>query len=207
MMTRTKICGITNQDDAFRSVDYGAWALGFIFYKKSPRYISPTRAAKIIKELPPFVTPVGVFVNHKQRAVEDIIRFCHLNVFQLHGEEKPLLCQRLARRGKVIKAFRVAENFNVNLTCRYKTNAYLFDTYQENVMGGTGKIFNWHLLKEVNIERPYIISGGLTPENVLNAIDMLKPYAVDVSSGVERKPGEKDPKLLKKFLRKVNAHG
>lgn len=144
---RVKICGITNRTDAFRAVDAGASALGFVFYKKSPRYISPSKAAKIIQELPPFVVPVGVFVNLNEGALRQIARFCYLHTLQLHGDEPPALANRLSRDFQVIKAFRVSPAFEWGALPKYQTNAFLFDAHEEGRFGGTGKTADWSLLK------------------------------------------------------------
>ncbi len=190
-MTRVKICGITNKDDALAAAKLGAWALGFIFYKQSPRYVSPFKAKKIIDELPPFVTPVGVFVNLKEGAVMDIAEFCGISTLQLHGDESPQYCRRL-KKFKLIKAFRVKEDFNISGLGEYPVSAYLFDGHEKGVFGGTGKTFDWDIIKEKKIPKPVILSGGLSPENVASAVRGLSPYAVDVSSGVEKEPGKKD---------------
>ena len=185
MITRVKICGITNEDDAMKATVHGAYAVGFIFVKKSPRYISPSRARKIIEKLPPFVTPVGVFADQKERAVKDIIKFTRITAVQFHGDEPPKYCKRFTEC-KIIKAFRVYDLFDFGQVARYKVDAYLFDTFQENVQGGTGKTFNWDLLKGRKFDRPVILSGGLTSENVVEGIETIKPFAVDVSSGIEK---------------------
>lgn len=199
-MTKVKICGITNLEDALKAAYYGAWALGFIFYKKSPRYVSPSKARKIIEALPPFVTPVGVFVNLKERAVRDICKFARIQTLQFHGEETPVYCKRF-KDHKIIKAFRVKEKFfDISDTVKYKVDADLFDTYQEGLAGGSGKTFNWDFVKGRKMGRPFILSGGLNPENIKKAIEAVSPYAVDVSSGVEKSPGIKDPRLIRAFF-------
>ena len=195
-MTRVKICGITNKEDALKSVQLGAWALGFIFYKKSPRYVSPFKAKRIIEELPPFVTPVGVFVNQNEGAIKDIVDFCGIKTIQLHGDETPQTCQCLGKKYKVIKAFRVRDGFNISGVSEYPTAAYLMDTYQEDIYGGSGKTFNWDIIKDKKFERPIILSGGLNPENVGKAVATVHPFAVDVSSDVEKEPGRKDYRLI-----------
>ena len=199
MHTKVKICGITNEDDAMKAAVHGAYAVGFIFVKKSPRYISPSRARKIIEKLPPFVTPVGVFADQKERAVKDIIKFTRITTAQFHGDEPPKFCKRFVDI-KIIKAFRVYDFFDFSQVRRYKVDAYLFDTFQENIQGGTGKTFNWDLLKGEKFDRPVILSGGLKSTNVVEAMQTLKPFAVDVSSGIEKEPGLKDPRKLRTFL-------
>ena len=203
-MIKIKMCGITNSDDARAAVHSGAWALGFVFYKKSPRYISPSRAKKIIAALPPFVVPVGVFVNQKEGALKDIASFCGLSTLQLHGDETPQYCGRL-KDYKVIKAFRVGAGFEAATARRYAVSAYLFDTYQEDAFGGSGKAFNWGLIQGEKFDAPVILSGGLHAGNVAEAISAVGPYAVDVSSGVESAPGKKDVVLLQAFCKAVRT--
>ncbi|MBF0620250.1 MAG: phosphoribosylanthranilate isomerase [Candidatus Omnitrophica bacterium] len=205
-MTRIKICGITNKEDAFKAIKLGAHALGFIFHKKSPRFISPSRAKNIIAVLPPFVTLTGVFVNERGGAIRDIISFCGLNAIQLHGEENHHDCHRLKRYNtKIIKAFRVNDTFDFAQTEKYDVDAMLFDTYQESVQGGTGKVFNWELLKKAKVRGAVILSGGLNSKNVFNAIQDVRPYGVDVSSGVEASVGVKDHRLLEEFIRSAQS--
>ena len=201
-MIRAKICGITNKEDALSATKLGAWALGFIFYKKSPRYVSPFKAKKIIDELPPFVTPVGVFVNLNEGAVMDIANFCGLTTLQLHGDESPQYCRRL-KKFKLIKAFRVKEDFNISGLGEYPVSAYLFDGHEKGVFGGTGKTFDWTLISEKKLQKPVILSGGLTPDNVATAARAVHPYAVDVSSGVEKESGKKDYTKMEIFLRNL----
>ena len=203
-MPRVKICGITNKEDALKSVELGAWALGFIFYRKSPRFVSPYKVKKIIDALPPFVTPVGVFVNQNEGAIKDIVDFCGINNVQLHGDESPLVCQRLSKKYKVIKAFRVKEDFNISGLGEYPVTAYLFDGHEKGVFGGTGKIFDWNVIKDKKIPKPVILSGGLSPDNVAGAVRGLSPYAVDVSSGVEKEPGKKDYGKMEIFFRNLD---
>lgn len=203
-MVKVKVCGITNFEDASKSAFYGAAAVGFVFCKKSPRYISPSKARTIIEKLPPFVTPVGVFVDLNERAVRDICRFTRISTVQFHGEEDQMYCKRF-KDYKIIKAFRVGEYFDIEKVKKYKVDAFLFDTYQENVAGGTGKTFNWYLLKDIKFDKPVILSGGLNPFNVKEAIGILNPFMVDVSSGVEQSPGIKSPKLIRDFFEAVKA--
>ena len=202
-MIRVKICGITNTEDAGLASSLGAWALGFVFYKKSPRYISPSKARKIIEVLPPFVVPVGVFVNESEKTVKAIADSCGIKTLQFHGDETPQYCQKFGGY-KVIKAFRVKSGFSAGGLSRYKVSAYLFDTYQKSSFGGSGKTFSWNIIKGKKFTHPVILSGGLKPGNVAEAIRTVRPYAVDVSSGVEASPGKKSEKLLKEFFRKVN---
>ena len=202
-MVRVKICGITSELDAQRAARAGAWAVGFNFYKKSPRFISPFKAKKIIDSLPPFITPVGVFVNHNAGAMRDIITHCGLRAVQLHGDEDHHFAHRLKRYNvKIIKVFRVGEGFDPKIIENFKVDAFMFDTYDQHNFGGTGKTFDWNILKQVksSTELPIILSGGLNTQNVIEAVNELKPYAVDVNSGVEEAPGKKDAKKMKDFI-------
>ena len=204
-MVKVKICGITNKEDAFKAVSLGAWALGFVFYEKSPRYVSPSKVRAIVKELPPFITPIGVFVNQRQGTIEKIAEFCRIKTLQFHGDELPNFCHRF-RKYKIIKAFRINENFDFRRISKYQVNGYLFDAYQEDQFGGTGKTFRWELLRGITQSyRTIILSGGLTPRNIAYAIRKVTPYAVDVSSGVEESPGKKSERLLKQFFKVVNG--
>lgn len=201
-MVRIKICGITNEQDALKAARLGAWALGFIFYKKSPRFISPFKAKKIMDELPPFVTPVGVFVNHNLGAMRDIINHTGIRVVQLHGDEDHHFCNRLKRYNvKVIKVFRVGESFDARQLTDYKVDAFMFDTLDKDAFGGTGKTFDWRMLKELKSQNvPIILSGGLNSQNVFEPVAELRPYAVDVNSSVEEAPGKKDAKKVQQFI-------
>ena len=202
MIVRTKVCGITNEKDALKAASLGAWAIGFIFYKKSPRFISPFKAKKIIDKLPPFITPVGVFVNHNAGAMRDIINHCGLRAVQLHGDEDHHYCHRLRRYNvKLIKAFRVGAGFNSKDVEAFKADAYLFDTYDKDSFGGTGKTFDWNVLREIkSLNVPIILSGGLNSQNVIEPVNELKPYAVDVNSGIEASEGIKDHAKMKQFI-------
>ncbi len=201
-MVRIKVCGITNEKDALKAANLGAWAVGFIFYKKSPRFISPFKAKKIIDALPPFVTPVGVFVNHNAGAMKDIINHCGLRAVQLHGDEDHHFCHRLRRYNvKIIKAFGIGEGFDPRVLEPYKVDAFLFDTLDKENHGGTGRTFDWNLLREIkSMNVPIILSGGLNSQNVIEPVNELKPYAVDVNSGVEQAPGIKDAAKMKQFI-------
>ena len=204
-MTRVKICGITNRDDAVRAVSLGAWALGFIFYRKSPRCVTPGQARRIIASLPPLVTPVGVFVNHTEKKIKEIADRCRLNTLQFHGDEAPSFCRRF-KNYKIIKAIRVGENFDEACLTPFKVDAFLFDSYHEKKFGGTGKSFDWMRIKNFkSIKTPVILSGGLNPGNVQEAISMTQPFAIDASSGVEESPGKKSGRLLEEFFTKVNS--
>lgn len=205
-MTRVKICGITNYSDAKASVDFGADAIGFIFYKKSKRYIKPIEAKKIINKLPPFFVKVGVFVNENYEVILKIASNLKLNAIQLHGSENLSFCKKISKYFSVIKAIPIEKIDDPLAGLKYKNYAtILFDTKTKN-FGGSGKTFDWNIiLKYKNKFENFILSGGLNLENVEYAIKLLKPYAVDVSSGVESQIGVKDHKKLKKFIEIVKA--
>ncbi|MDA8083155.1 MAG: phosphoribosylanthranilate isomerase [Nitrospiraceae bacterium] len=204
-MVKIKICGITNYPDAAAAVDAGADALGFIFVKESPRYISPEDAAVIVRKLPPFVTAVGVFVNESPRIVRDTVSEAGLSAVQLHGEEPPESCVKVPVRA--VKAFRVRSIENLDAFPQYRdiVSAFLLDTYCADTYGGTGKIFNWDIAVEAKQYGRIILAGGLTPENVAAAISHVMPYAVDVSSGVEQSRGRKDHLRMKLFIDKAKS--
>jgi phosphoribosylanthranilate isomerase len=200
-MTKIKICGITNLNDAFLALDLGADALGFIFHRYGKRYISPEDASKIISKLPPFVTTVGVFVNQGVEELKSMKREIGFDLFQLHGDEQPDYCRELGN--SVIKAIRVKDRISQEDVNSFPVQALLFDAYSTADFGGTGRSFDWELLKGIALSKSVILSGGLTPENVTEAIDIVNPYAVDVSSGVEDYPGKKSPVKLKAFIEAV----
>jgi phosphoribosylanthranilate isomerase len=203
-MVKVKICGITEVYDALSAVTYGADAIGFILYCKSKRYVDPKTVRFISKKLPPFITKVGVFVNEDRNAVLEILSYCGLDFAQLHGDESPDDCRYIGRE-RVIKAFRIKEEDDVKAIENYVdcVSAVLLDTYSESEYGGTGRTFNWDIAKKVidRFEVPVILSGGLTPENIKEAVKSVLPFAVDVSSGVEEKPGKKDLSKVKDFIR------
>lgn len=197
-----KICGITNYEDAKAAVKLGVDMLGFIFYKKSPRYIKPEDARDIIKQLPDNIESVGVFVNEDYHELKKAKEIAGFETYQLHGDETPEFCSGL--KGNYIKAIRIKNNIDIINSLLFDTNKLLFDTFAEGEFGGTGKIFNWKLLSKTELDDKFVIlSGGLTPENVSEAILTAKPDAVDVSSGVEKKPGIKDHNKIKLFIEAV----
>ncbi len=197
-MTKVKICGIKNLNDAIFAADYGADAIGFVF-AKSKRKVSKEKARAIVRKLPPFITTVGLFVNETAENMEAACRFCGLDAIQLHGNELPGILKTL-KDFKTIKAFRIQNERDISQIKKYKPNAILLDGYSENKMGGTGTTFDWKIVKKLKISIPIIVAGGLTHLNVSQAIKIVKPYGVDVSSGIECKPGEKDKGLIKKFI-------
>jgi phosphoribosylanthranilate isomerase len=204
-MVKVKICGITNLEDARCAARAGAQALGFIFYHRSPRYVSPAQAARIIRQLPPGVKKTGVFVNHSERSVRRIARLCRLELLQFHGRQGPDFCRRF-KGYKVIKAFRVQGRALPKGIARYKVYAWLFDTFTEGLAGGTGKRFNWELLKGLHrCGKKVFLSGGLDAKNVRRAITEARPDWVDVSSSLEGSPGKKDPAKIKRFIRLVKG--
>lgn len=202
MSPRIKICGITNIEDALVAADLGVEALGFVF-AESPRRVEPVEAKKIMDLLPPFISRVGVFVDEDIENIHEIAELCGLDAVQLHGLESPDYCRKVRRR--VIKAFRIKEEKDLKIIPKYyEVNAYLLDTYVPEIQGGTGVAFDWTLaLKAQEFGKPIILAGGLTPENVTAAIKVVQPYAVDVSSSIEERPGKKDLKKLKAFVEAV----
>lgn len=200
MRVRVKICGITNLDDALMAVDAGADALGFMFYESSLRNVSPKVVAEIIRQLPPFVGRVGVFVNAPEESVRRTATDCGLDTLQLHGDESPEFCRKFDPL-KVYKAVRIQDIHSLQVLPDFKTDAWLLDSFVPGKPGGTGATFNWALAVEAKkLGRPIILAGGLTPENVGEAVVTVKPYAVDVSSGVEASPGKKDRGKVRAFI-------
>ncbi|MFQ5822978.1 MAG: phosphoribosylanthranilate isomerase [bacterium] len=197
-MVKVKICGITNLIDALEACELDADALGFIFHKKSPRYIQPVAAKDIMKSLPPFIIKVGVFVN---MTLSDLYKICEsvpIDVVQLHGDETPEYCRQISY--PCLKVFRVNADFNLLKLKKYQTAGYLLDTFNNYIYGGTGKTFDWNIAKEANKFGRVVLSGGLNSDNILKALDFVRPYAVDICSGVEAFPGKKDPEKLKTFF-------
>ncbi len=204
MYTRIKVCGITNLEDARAAVDLGADALGFIFVPDTPRYIEPEAAKRIISDLPPFITTVGVFADALPEVILRTVKTCGLNAVQLHGSETPEYCSEI-NCPKLIKALRIKDRSSLSSISDYRVSAYLLDTYVKGKKGGTGETFNWDLAIEAKKYGRIIIAGGLTPENVAQAIRHVSPYAVDVGSGVESSPGKKDHFRVKAFIENVRA--
>lgn len=199
-MTRIKICGITNVEDALSAVDYGADALGFVFYHKSPRYITPEKVREIIAQLPPFVSTVGVFANEAHEKMKEILEFSGIDILQLHGDEPSDTCYIWHR---VIKALRVRDFADLKPLEICRVSAFLLDTYSAASYGGTGQIFDWDIAVEAKRFGRIILSGGLNPDNIEKAIRLVRPYAVDVSSGIEEEKGKKDLKKMRTFIEKA----
>jgi len=206
-MFRVKICGITNWPDARRAIEAGCDALGFNFYPRSPRYITPQAATAIRSRMPKEIAAVGVFVNESPSAVSEIAAAIHLDYAQLHGEERPVAARVVARSLPVIKAFRVGPRFRAVRIARYPAAVFLLDGAPPSggLRGGTGHSFDWSLARPAARYGPIVLAGGLTAENVAQAIRAAHPSAVDVSSGVESAPGRKDPRKLRAFLDAVDS--
>ena len=200
---KVKICGMTQFKDAKFAVEQGADAVGFIFYKKSPRSVTMKEAREMIAKLPPFVDTVGVFVNETADRVNRIADYCGLDLVQFHGDESPAFCKKIRRR--VIKAFRIRDLQSIKQLNKYTVSGFLLDTFIENLHGGTGKTFDWNLALPAKKIGPVILAGGLGPLNIRQAISQVRPYGVDVCSGVENKPGVKDPEKVRTFLENIRS--
>lgn len=204
MSVRVKICGITNAPDARAAAEAGADALGFMFYEKSPRHISIRDAAEIIRELPPFIMRVGVFVDASEDLVMRAIGDCGLNMLQFHGRETPEYCSQFGLMS--IKAFRIRDAESLKELPLYPTDAWLLDAYAADKLGGTGEKFNWDLAIEAKkLGKPIFLAGGLTAANVAGAVEKVRPFAVDVSSGVEAEPGKKDHQKVRAFIQAAKS--
>ncbi len=197
-MTKIKICGITDIMDALLACEYGADAIGFVF-APSPRHISVKKASQICSKLPPFVSKVGVFVNQSERFINNTAKICGLDYVQLHGDESPAFCRKI--KVPVIKAFRVGAGFSPAQAARYKVAAVLLDAFCPGSYGGTGRTFDWGVAVRVKkTGLPLILSGGLGPGNIASAIRKVRPWAVDLSSRVEKSPGRKNASKMKKAV-------
>jgi len=204
-MTKVKICGITSLEDALKIAELNPDAMGFVFYKRSPRYIQPLKAYGIIRQLPVGILKVGIFVDAAQKYVRRTAKLCALDLLQFHGKETPKFCEKF-KNYKVIKAFRIKKSVDRDGILKYNTYGYLFDTFQRSKAGGTGKKFDWRLLKGLgDLGRPIFLSGGLNEKNVSRAIEAIRPDWVDVSSSVEQKPGRKSFEKAKIFIEKVRS--
>ena len=206
---RVKICGMTRIDDAQCAAAAGVDALGFIFYAKSPRHIEPEAARRIIAGLPPLVDAVGVFVNEEMARVETVVRGCGLQYAQLHGAEPPDYCRELAARAgcRVLKAIRVGPATTAAEVAPYRgaVCGFLLDTYQQEAVGGTGAVFDWALIDRLQLDRPFLLAGGLSVDNIAAALAQAQPFGVDANSGLERAPGIKDHDLIERFMTAVRA--
>jgi phosphoribosylanthranilate isomerase len=203
-MTKIKICGITNLNDALTAVNLGADALGFVFYPQSPRFISPDKAKKIRQKIPPFTLCIGVFVNARKGEVLQIARECCLDGLQFHGNESPEYCSFFSDY-KVIKSFPLKNRSDLEIIKHYNVHAILVDAYDPLYHGGTGKKADWGLAVEAKIFGHLILAGGLTETNVQEAIRIVNPYAVDVSTSLEKRPGVKDRIKVKRFVEMVRG--
>jgi phosphoribosylanthranilate isomerase len=207
---RVKICGMTRLDDALCAVQAGVDALGFIFYAKSPRAIGPEAARAIIEQLPPLVDAVGVFVNEETKRIAALVRECGLTYVQLHGEESPADCLELATRitpCRLLKALRVGEQTTAAEVAVYQevVQGYLLDTYQKNLIGGTGQPFDWGLVDRLQLSKPFLLAGGLDAGNIREALERVRPYGVDANSGLEDAPGIKNHEQIRRFIATVQA--
>ena len=200
-MVKVKICGITNREDAQASLQAGCDALGFLFYKNSPRYICPLDARRLINQLPPQVIKIGVFVNANEKTVRRIAASCQLDMLQFHGEESPQFCARF-KGYRIIKVFRIKKTIDLKKILKYNVFACLLDTFDTSKRGGTGTQFNWSLAcRLANIHTTVFLSGGLTEKNVQKAIRVAHPQWVDASSSLEASPGKKDHQRVERFIR------
>jgi phosphoribosylanthranilate isomerase len=204
-MVRVKICGITSAEDAALAVEAGADALGFIFVEGTPRCVTPGAAAAIIAGLPPFVTPVGVFWDHPAAQVKAVAEECRLGALQFHGEEAPeTLC---GYRVPTIKTIKIAGPADLGRMDRYQVSAFLLDSPARWSEGEARSALPWEVAREASRRRPIILSAGLTPDNVAEAVRQVRPFGVDVNSGVETRPGRKDPDRLRRFVAAARAAG
>ncbi len=202
--TRVKICGITRVEDARAAIESGADALGLVFYAKSPRYVELSTAADIVRTVGPFVTVVGLFVNAAVEQVREAINAVGLDLLQFHGDEDEAYCAQFDM--PYLKAVRMSPDLAIRDIVREYPSArgFLFDAWHKNKYGGTGETFDWERLSEVT-DIPFVLAGGLTPENIEEAIAKVQPYAVDVSGGVEVSPGVKSPQLIEQFIKRSNV--
>ncbi len=203
-MTQVKICGITNLDDARVAVEAGADMIGFIFYPPSPRYVAPEQAQRIVEELPPGVAAIGVFVNETVEAITQVAESSGVKRVQLHGDETPSVCDVLP--WPVIKTFRFTDQVRPEDMADYTTvDAFLIEGFHATLYGGGGAMADWRQVATLHDYGRIILAGGLTPENVPEAVRIVQPYAVDVGSGVEASPGKKDWQKVRTFVRQAKA--
>jgi len=204
MITEVKICGITSLEDAETAMLAGADAIGFIFYPGSPRYVTPDRAREISGKLPERICRVGVFVDHGSKEVRWIVQFCGLDLIQLHGNESPDYCRAFSP-SVLIKALSIQREEDLALLKDYPVRAILADAHHPVRRGGTGKTCDWSLARKAGENHRLILSGGLNPQNILQAIEEVRPLAVDIGSGVESLPGKKDPGKIKELIIAVRS--
>jgi len=204
MKTRVKICGVTNVADALAAAEAGADMIGLMFYEQSPRCITLQTAEEISRALPPFVLRVGVFVNPAEELVLRALGDCNLSLLQFHGDEPSEFCMQFGLMS--MKALRVRDAESLKALENFHTDAFLLDAFSSTTPGGTGEKFNWNLAVEAQkFGKPIFLAGGLTPENVADAVRQVRPFAVDVSSGVESAPGKKDAAKVRAFIAAVRA--
>ncbi|HIJ91344.1 MAG: phosphoribosylanthranilate isomerase [Desulfobulbaceae bacterium] len=203
--TRIKVCGMREMAEVAAVVAAGVDAVGLIFVEKSPRYIDPDRAREIVRNLPPFVDAVGVFFDQEIGLVNEIVQYCGLTKAQLHGAESPAYCAEIDCR--VLKVFRVRDSLSTEELAPYEgaVSGFLLDTFHDKIAGGTGETFDWRLLEKLSFPRPVVLAGGLTPENVGEAIRLARPFAVDLNSGVEFAPGRKNLDKVRAAIAQVAA--
>jgi phosphoribosylanthranilate isomerase len=204
MKTQVKICGVTSVADALAAAGAGADMIGLMFYDGSPRHVTLAQAAEIARALPPFVLKVGVFVNPDEAQVMEAIAACGLNLLQFHGDEPSDFCTQFGVMS--LKALRVRDAESLQKMANFHTDAFLLDAYSKGGLGGTGEKFNWDLaVAAQKFGKPIFLAGGLTPENVADAVKQVRPFAVDVSSGVEAAPGKKDAAKVRAFIQAAKA--
>lgn len=206
-MTRVKVCGITNPDDAELAVELGAWAIGLIFHVPSPRAVDPAVAQELGLALKRRVEVAGVFVNEPLDAVAATADHCSLTILQLHGDEGPAYCREAARRTgcRVMKAARVKDASSLRTLSTFRVDYHLLDAWAVDRFGGTGETFDWDLVRNRRSNVPLVLSGGLTPDNVAAGIVATRPFGVDTASGTEAEPGRKDPAKMRAFFGAVEA--
>ena len=201
LIVKVKICGITNYEDATAAVDMGADLLGFNFYPKSPRFIAPEKAVKIINKLPGFIDIAGVFVNARLEQIRETISQCQLNWVQLHGDESPKFCQSfISLNVRTMKALRVKDQADIKRADSFFTDAILLDAFQPEKYGGTGITFDWNIVGHIG--KRVFLAGGINPDNAAAAVE-LGVYGIDVCSGIEAEPGKKDKRLMKKLFENI----
>lgn len=205
MSVIVKICGITNLEDAVNSIEAGADMIGFVFYQKSKRYIEPEKAALIVREISSFVTCIGVFVNEDVEEIKKVIDRTMIDMVQLSGDESPEVCEKLREIVPVMKSFKVSENFSSDILKNFAVDFVHLDSFLNGEYGGTGKTFNWDMVAGLSDQWKIILSGGLDADNVREAILKVKPYGVDVSSGVEEYPGKKSFEKVKSFIENAKS--